>query len=157
MHGCNCLSGSMASCTSLRYHAVLHISQRFHSVLRTSLRYYAVLRTQPNSCNSVFCRLREAELLFQADRVADSDRLLRTVVRKNPTYAGALHRAHHLLDIIVCLYILSFILSCIFLLAQKFTHSLTHPPTHPLTHPLTHSLSHHSLVAPHTAHLALTC
>ncbi|DBA96166.1 hypothetical protein WJX77_001862 [Trebouxia sp. C0004] len=34
-------------------------------------------------------RLREAELLFQADRVADSDRLLRTVLRKNPTYAEA--------------------------------------------------------------------
>lgn len=30
--------------------------------------------------------------MFQEDRVADSDRLLRTVIRKNPTYAGkALH------------------------------------------------------------------
>ena len=36
----------------------------------------------------VWCRLREAELMFQEDRVADADRLLRTVVRKNPTYAG---------------------------------------------------------------------
>ena len=26
--------------------------------------------------------------MFQEDRVADADRLLRTVVRKNPTYAG---------------------------------------------------------------------
>lgn len=34
-------------------------------------------------------RLREAELMFQEDRVADADRLLRTVVRKNPTYAEA--------------------------------------------------------------------
>ena len=34
------------------------------------------------------CRLREAELMFQEDMVADADRLLRTVVRKNPTYAG---------------------------------------------------------------------
>lgn len=30
--------------------------------------------------------------MFQEDRVADADRLLRTVVRKNPTYAGnAMH------------------------------------------------------------------
>lgn len=36
----------------------------------------------------MLCRLREAELMFQEDRVADADRLLRTVVRKNPTYAG---------------------------------------------------------------------
>lgn len=36
----------------------------------------------------VLCRLREAELMFQEDRVADADRLMRTVVRKNPTYAG---------------------------------------------------------------------
>ena len=34
------------------------------------------------------CRLREAELMFQEDRVADADRLLRTVIRKYPTYAG---------------------------------------------------------------------
>lgn len=34
-------------------------------------------------------RLREAELMFQEDRVADADRLLRTVVRKYPTYAEA--------------------------------------------------------------------
>lgn len=73
---------------------------------------------QPNSCNSVFCRLREAELLFQADRVADSDRLLRTVVRKNPTYAGASHCTYHILDIIICLHILSVVLSCIVLFAQ---------------------------------------
>lgn len=38
---------------------------------------------------AALCRLREAELMFQEDRVADADRLLRTVVRKNPTYAGA--------------------------------------------------------------------
>ena len=77
-------------------------------VLRTSLRYYAVLHMQPNSCNSVFCRLREAaiflyspqkwlfhdykhlffkggfpnknkaELLFQADGVAGSE-VLRSI------------------------------------------------------------------------------
>lgn len=34
--------------------------------------------------------------MFQEDRVADADRLLRTVVRKNPTYAGI--AMQHLLD-----------------------------------------------------------
>lgn len=34
------------------------------------------------------CRLREAELMFQEDKVTDADRLMRTVVRKNPSYAG---------------------------------------------------------------------
>ena len=33
-------------------------------------------------------RLREAELLFENDQAGDADRLLRTVLRKNPRYAG---------------------------------------------------------------------
>jgi len=33
-------------------------------------------------------RLREAELLFENDRAGDADRMLRTVLRKNPRYAG---------------------------------------------------------------------
>ena len=109
----------------------------------------------------MFCRLREAELLFQADRVADSDRLLRTVVRKNPTYAGASHCIHYFLDITICLYILLFVLSHTSQFAQLLTHStmcgsspltqslapslarsLTHSLTHSFTHSLTHSLTH---------------
>ena len=46
------------------------------------------------------------------------------------------------------------------MLLMVYAHSLASPAhslTQLLTHPLTHSLSHHSLVAPHTAHLALTC
>lgn len=34
-------------------------------------------------------RLREAELLFENDQAGSADRLLRTVLRKNPRYAGA--------------------------------------------------------------------
>ena len=182
MHGCICLCGPIASCTPQNFHSVLHISQNFHSVLRTSLRYYAALRTslrfhsvlhtslryyavlrtslryyavlrmQPNSFNSMFCRLREAELLFQADRVADSDRLLRTVVRKNPTYAGASHCIHYFLDITICLHILLFVLSHTSQFAQLLTHSTmcgSSPPhsvarslTRSLTHSLTRSLTH---------------
>lgn len=83
-----------------------------------------MLSAQSKSCNSIFCRLREAELLFQADRVADSDRLLRTVVRKNPTYAGASHCTHDLLDVIVCVY--------------PVVHSLTHASVCSGLHSLTH-------------------
>ncbi len=105
----------------------------------------------------MFCRLREAELLFQADRVADSDRLLRTVVRKNPTYAGASHCIHYFLDITICLYILLFVLSHTSQFAQLLTHStmcgsspltqslapsLARSLTHSLIHSLTHSLTH---------------
>ena len=34
-------------------------------------------------------RLREAELLFENGQAGNADRLLRTVLRKNPRYAGA--------------------------------------------------------------------
>ena len=36
-------------------------------------------------------RLKEAELMFQDGQADKSDRLMRTVVRKNPNYAGTLH------------------------------------------------------------------
>ena len=54
----------------------------------TQLCYMVMVCPSHEDIVTVTCRLREAELMFQEDRVADADRLLRTVIRKYPTYAG---------------------------------------------------------------------
>jgi len=43
---------------------------------------------QPKLAPHAGYRLREAELMFQAGQADKSDRLMKTVVRKNPNYAG---------------------------------------------------------------------